>query len=126
MKWSMKSIVLILLGSIFVVPSSALHAQPVQPVVSYNKQTDTLTVTAKDASFSGVMAQIASGSGIDIQMDDRAEHTITATLKDAPIEKALKELSRNTNSVLLYSDAPGEKTPGKTINNKSVLTGMQI
>lgn len=96
---------------LFVFASHAADA-PARPDVAYDQKTDRLSVTAKEMSYKDTMARIATLSGIEILMDPAAEHTLTATLRDVPLERGLKELSRQTSFILVYADPrPGQKEP---------------
>lgn len=97
------------------------HAEdkPARPDVAYDQKTDRLSVTAKDASYKSVMAMIATLTGIEILMDPRAEHNITFTVNDMPLEQGLKELSRQTSFILVHTDPRAEY-------KKPLLTGMRV
>lgn len=104
----------------------AVEAEPSHPVISYDKKTDLLSVTATEASYKDTLATIASLSGIEIRMDPRAEHRITLTLSGVPLEQALQQLSRQTSIIFVYADTQSENNKEKPVANKSLLISMQV
>lgn len=113
-----------LLGSLFN-PNALAQAEPPAPAISYDQKTDALSVTAKDASYKEVMSQVATLTGIEILMDPKAEHRLTTSLSKTPLEKALKDLSRETSVAFVYSETIPDKKD-KTATPKTIITSMQI
>lgn len=104
----------------------AIEAEPLRPVISYNKKTDLLSVAATEASYKDTLATIATLSGIEILMDPRAEHRITVTLSGVPLERGLKELSRQSSIIFVYADVQPENSKAKSVANKPLLIGMHV
>lgn len=115
----------LLLGSVFSLNSFA-QTDAAHPAISYDKKTDELTLAAKDASYKETMAQVAALTGIEILMDPKAEHNLTITLSKTPLEKALKDLGRNSSVAFVYSDIKTENTKDKTATTRTIITSMQI
>lgn len=117
--------VMMLASLLFIINASA-RAEAVRPTVMYDHKTDTLSVTANNASYQETMALVATRSGIEILMDPKAEHNISITLKDTPLEKGLTELSRQTNFAFFYSDAKASSGTDQKVSAKPVLTRMHV
>jgi len=113
-----------ILISILSLINTLAYAAPPTPVISYDKNNDTLSVNANNASFKDILAHIASRSGIEIQMDDKAEHLTTITLDNVPLEKALSELARQSNYAFVYSEP--NSSDDNSPSGKPMLIGMYI
>ena len=113
-----------ILISILLLINPLAYASPPTPTISYDKNNDTLSVNANNSSLKEILAHIASRSGIEIQMDDKAEHLITTTLDNVPLEKALSQLARQTNYAFVYSDT--NSSENNRSSGKPMLIGMYI
>jgi len=115
----------ILVVSLIIIPIPS-YATAKKPVISYDKSTDTITANIDDASFTQVMSRIAVLSGIEIRMDPTAEHDISISLTEMPLEKALRQIAGNASYVFIYDDPKPERDKDQATSRKPVLVGMQI
>lgn len=97
------------------------------PPVTYNKSTDTISINAQNTSYKEILADIATLSGIEIQMHPKAEHSLSITLSDLPLETALKELSHEISYAFFY-DKKTVLNPKESANGsvEFILTGMHV
>lgn len=80
--------------------------------VEYHKQSDTLDVQAKNASLKSLLRAISLQSGVRIQMDPATNRPMTITLKNVPLDVALKRLARGLNYSFVYDGGRNHaKTP---------------
>ncbi|MCF6255954.1 MAG: hypothetical protein L3J98_06940 [Gammaproteobacteria bacterium] len=114
----------ILLTSVVFFISSQLWAE--SPHISYDKTTDTISVAANEASYKAIMARIATLSGVEILMDPKAEHNITIDVSDLPLEKALKQLSRQTSFVLIHDIPETDVSKSREKPVQPILVRMRI
>ncbi len=114
----------ILLTSVVFFMSSQLWAE--SPHISYDKSTDTISITATDASYKAIMARIATLSGVEILMDPKAEHNITIDVNDLSLEAALKQLSRQTSFVLIHDILETDVNESLEKSAQPVLIRMRI
>lgn len=88
--------------------------------VNYMQETNQLSVEARQFSLQGVLARISYLSGVEISMDPTVERPVTIMFSGQPLEHGLRRLTRNMNSVFVYSQQLARK------NEKPVLIGMQL
>jgi flagellar biosynthesis GTPase FlhF len=77
--------------------------------VSYDRQSDRLTVIAESASLKSVLARVAQLAGIEVLFDDRAEGTLSVNIQSESLENGLKHILKGRNSILRYSKNKQEK-----------------
>lgn len=114
-KWPVRT----MLAGLLLMMGASAWAESAKATTAYDKVGDRLSVTVEDVSFTGLMARIASLTGLEILMDPKAEHNISINLSDMPLEKALKQIARETSYVFVY-DRP------KSVNKESVKKAAAV
>ena len=98
----------ILMAGLLLSTAAKTNAEALQQQrISYNPTNDLMTVQVEQISLKAVLSRIALLSGIEISMDPRVEHEVSAEINSQPLEEGIKQLVRDLNSVFLYSE-PGE------------------
>lgn len=95
--------------------------------VDYDSKSNQLVVIANDVMLKRVLANIALKTGMEILMDPDANRSISANLKDKPLEKSLKVLLRGTSYVFIYKkDRLGAPGNGKTVSRQPALMAVRV
>jgi hypothetical protein len=98
-------------------PASATEAGKV--VLDYNPDKDTITLQAEQASLKDLLGRIALKTGIEVHLDPLAEQSVTMNINDMPLERALKNLLKDSNNIFRYSS---KKEPDGSLN----LIGVRV
>ena len=85
--------------------------------ISYDKETDHLSVVAAGSSLKSVLGRIAQQSGIEVLFDDKADEAINIDIQANTLEQGLQSILKGRNSVLRYS---------KDAQDKVLLVGVTV
>lgn len=98
------STLLRLLAFIALSMASVVQADETTPstMVSYDKTTDQLSVTAQAVSLKLVLGKIALKSGIEVLFDDEADEPLTINIQSVPLENGVKQILKGRNHALRY------------------------
>lgn len=79
------------------------HETSPATIVSYDRVSDHLTVTAEAVSLKFVLGRIARQSGIEVLFDDQADEPLTINIQSDSLEEGLKRILRGKNHILRYN-----------------------
>ena len=79
------------------------HETSPATIVSYDKASDHLSVTAEAVSLKFVLGSIARQSGIEVLFDDQADEPLTITIQSDSLEAGLKRILKGRNHMLRYN-----------------------
>ncbi|MCW9087923.1 MAG: hypothetical protein OQK54_00120 [Gammaproteobacteria bacterium] len=85
--------------------------------VEYNRQADTLSLSAEQRSLKEILGKIAIQSQLEVLFDERADRQVTMTFEDRPLEDGLKNLLSASNYAFRYT---------KDETGKLLLIGVHV
>lgn len=89
-------------------PGTAASQEAIQydsaVTVNYDRASDHLSITAKDASLKSVLGRIAKLSGVEVLFDDAADGPLSIDFKNESLDNGLKQILKGRNSSLRYSE----------------------
>jgi hypothetical protein len=97
--------------------SATVRGEEAAPSVTYDKEQDTLSVTAENSSLKLLLSHIAMQSHVEVLFDDRAERVINMTFENRPLQSALKDLLRGSSYAFRYD---------KGVNDTTLLIGVRV
>jgi hypothetical protein len=97
--------------------AAASEERPVS--LSYDPDQDHLSFQAHDVSLKALLTLIALKTGVDIGLDPLAERSVTMQVESLPLERALKNLLRGSNTAFRYSS-------NKEADGSLSLLGVQV
>jgi len=122
----MKSILMLLLGLV-VAPAGAVTTTGAdtnavaEQAVQYDAATDRLSIEVQEMSLARLLAQVSRQTGVEILIDPAVERPVSTVIREQPLEKAITELTRGLNTVLVHDV---RTLPGS--GERNVLISVQL
>ncbi|MDH5387462.1 MAG: hypothetical protein OEY06_03315 [Gammaproteobacteria bacterium] len=105
----LKFLALLALGLITVQAEVNANEAGAVSKISYDRQTDDLSVTAEATTLKSVLGRIAQRTGIEVLFDDKADKPLSINIQSGSLEYGLKQILKGSNHMLSYSRDDKEK-----------------
>jgi len=99
------------IGLLWLVSTLVCAATPQNSVVIYDAEKDLLSIQAKQASLKAVLGQITLRTGVETLMSPGAEQRVDADIGPLAMERALKQLLKGIDHVVIYGGASQQGSP---------------
>ena len=106
-----------IIGLLWLVSTLVWAATPQDSVIAYDAEKNLLSIQAKQASLKAVLGQITLRTGIETLMSPAAEQKIDADIGPLEIERALKQLLKEFDHVIIY---------GGSDQGKPMVTRLEV